>query len=53
MTETDSKKNKQIEFMQKHTLTQQDFKRIIAEKVERAKAYTNAVQKRKRQEDLA
>ena len=53
MTETESKQIKQLEFMQRHTLTPQDFKRMIAEKMERAKAYSQAVQKRERQVNLA
>ena len=46
MTETDSKKSKQLEFMRKHTLTDQDLRKLIAEKFERAKAYNNAKRKR-------
>ena len=46
MTETDSKKQREAEFTQKHTMTPQDFKRMIAEKMERARAYSKAVRKR-------
>ena len=46
MKETDKKKQREIEFMRQHTITPQDFKRMIAEKVERAKAYSQAVRKR-------
>ena len=46
MTETDSKKLKQAEFTQKHTISPADFKKMIAEKMERARAYSKAVKKR-------
>ena len=46
MTETDNKKLKEAEFMQKHTLSEQDFRKMILEKMERAKAYSKAVRKR-------
>ena len=45
MIETDKRKQ-EAEFTQKHTLTPQDFKRMIAEKMERARAYHKAQQKR-------
>ncbi len=42
----DIKKQKEAEFMRKHTLTEQDLRKMIAEKFERAKAYNKAVKKR-------
>jgi hypothetical protein len=46
MIETDKKKQQEAEFIQKYTLTPQDFKRMIAEKVERNRVYSNVVRKR-------
>ena len=46
MIETDSKKQREAEFTQKHTLTDHEFRKMILEKFERAKAYSKAVQKR-------
>ena len=46
MTETDSKKQREAEFTQKYTLSQQDFRKMILEKMERAKVYSKAVRKR-------
>ena len=37
---------RQAEFIQLHTLTKQDLRRMILEKLERATAYYKAVQKR-------
>jgi hypothetical protein len=42
----DIKKQKEAEFIRQHTLTKQDFRKMIAEKFERAKAYDKAVKKR-------
>lgn len=42
MIETDRKKQQEAEFMQQHTITPQDFKKMIAEKMERAKIYSLA-----------
>jgi excinuclease UvrABC helicase subunit UvrB len=53
MTETDSKQVRQAEFMRKHTLTDEDLRKMIQEKLERAKAYHKAKAKRERQVDLA
>jgi hypothetical protein len=53
MTETDRKQLRQAEFTQKHTLTEQDFRKMILEKLERATAYHKAQVKRKRQAELA
>jgi len=49
MIETDSKKLKEAEFMRQHTISPADFKKLIAEKMARAQAYSKAVRKR---EDL-
>jgi hypothetical protein len=49
----DSKQLRQAEFMRKHTLTDEDLRKMIAEKLERAKAYYKAKAKRERQVDLA
>jgi hypothetical protein len=46
MIEQDKKKQQEADFTQTHTLTPQDFKRMIAEKMERAKVYSQAVRKR-------
>ncbi len=48
MTKTDTKTNtqRQAEFMQKHTLTQEDTEKLIREKLERARAYSEAWRKR-------
>ena len=47
MTETDSKKQvKQVEFTQKHTLSPEQFKQLIQEKMARAKVYSQSVRKR-------
>ena len=46
MTEQDSKKQREAEFTQKHTLTEEDLRKMILEKFERAKVYSKAVRKR-------
>jgi hypothetical protein len=46
MTETDKKKQQDAEFTREHTLTQQDFRKMILEKAERARMYSQAVRKR-------
>jgi hypothetical protein len=46
MLETDSKKQREAEFTLKHTLTEQDLRKMILEKFERAKVYSKAVRKR-------
>ena len=43
---TDTKLKRQAEFTRQHTLTQQDLRKIIAEKLERAQAYDLAKQRR-------
>lgn len=45
MTETDTKQ-KQAEFMEKHTLTAQEAEQLIREKLERARLYSEAWRKR-------
>ena len=46
MEEMDSKKKREAEFLRQHTMTPQDFKKMIAEKVERNRVYSNVVRKR-------
>jgi hypothetical protein len=46
MIETDKKKQRESEFTQKHNLTDEDLRKIILEKFERAKVYSKAVRKR-------
>ena len=46
MTETDSKKQREAEFTKKHTLTPEDLRKMIFEKIERARVYSKAVRKR-------
>ena len=48
MPETEDKSN--LEFMQKHTLTEQDMRRLIKEKFERAKQYALANKNREAEE---
>jgi hypothetical protein len=47
MKETDNKNKKLSEFMQQHSLTEQDLRKLIAEKFERAQAYSKAVEKKR------
>ena len=46
MIETDSKKQREAEFTRKHTLSNEDLRKMILEKMERAKVYSKAVRKR-------
>jgi len=46
MKETDKKKQQEAEFIQKYTLTNEDLRKMILEKIERAKVYSQAVRKR-------
>ena len=39
---TDTKSKRQAEFVRQHTLTESDLRKMIAEKLERARAYHNA-----------
>ena len=39
---TDTKLKKQAEFVRQHTLTEADLRKMIAEKLERARAWHNA-----------
>ena len=45
MIEKDKKK-REAEFTREHTLTPQDLRKMILEKAERAKVYSQAVRKR-------
>ena len=42
----DLKKQREAEFTQKYTLTPQDFRKMILEKVARNQVYSNTVRKR-------
>ena len=53
MKETDSVKQRNEEFTEKHTLTPADFERLIAEKVERARMYSFSYKERERRAELA
>ena len=44
--EKSNKTKREAEYTQKYTMTPQDFKRMIAEKMERAKVYSQSVRKR-------
>ena len=46
MTEQDKKKQQDVEFTREHTLTAQDFRKMILEKTERARVYSQAFSKR-------
>ncbi len=47
MIETDSKKTQnRLEFMQKHTLSTEEKRKLIQGKIERARAYSEALRKR-------
>ena len=46
MKETDTKKQREAEFIQKYTLSNEDVRKMISEKIERAKVYSQAVRKR-------
>jgi len=47
MIETDSKKQREAEFIRQYTLSKSDLRRLIAEKIERAQAYTKAVERKR------
>jgi uncharacterized protein YfeS len=53
MKETDSNKQRQEEFTEKHTLTPADFERLIAEKMERARYYSFSYKERERRAEIA
>ena len=46
MTEQDKKKQREAEFTRQHTLSKEDLRRMILEKMERAKVHTEAVRPR-------
>ena len=46
MTETDNKKQREAEFTRQHTLSKEDLRKMILEKMERAQLYSKAVRKR-------
>jgi hypothetical protein len=43
---TDTKQKRQVEFLRQHTLTESDLRKMIGEKLERARAWNNALKKR-------
>jgi len=51
MIENNSNNQKQTEFMQQHSLTKQDLRKLIAEKLERARVYSNVKTKREALEE--
>ena len=46
MIEKDKKKQREIEFTRQHTLSKEDFRKMIFAKMERAKVYSQSVRKR-------
>ena len=46
MIELDSKKQREAEFIQKYTLTNEDFRKMILEKIARNQVYSNTFRKR-------
>ena len=46
MTEQDKKKQRESEFIQQYTLSKEDLRKMILEKMERARVYSKAVRKR-------
>ena len=53
MTETDSKKQREEDFTRRHTITEQEFKKLIAEKMERARFYSLSHKERESRAELA
>ncbi len=53
MTETDSKKQREEDFTRRHTITEQEFKKLIAEKMERARFYSLSHKERERRAEIA
>ncbi len=47
-TVEDNKQKRQLEFTLKHTLTKEDFRKMIEQKFARAEAYSMAVEKREK-----
>lgn len=52
MKKLQDKKQRELEFMRQHTLSDSDFKRLIAEKMERARSYS-MIQQRKNSKEFA
>ena len=46
MIEQDKKKQREAEFIQQYTLSKEDLRKMILEKTERARVYSQAVRKR-------
>ena len=53
MIEQDSKKEREAEFMKQHTITEREFQKLIAEKMERAKFYSFSFKERESRAELA
>ncbi len=53
MIETDSKKQREADFTRQHTITEQEFKKLIAEKMERARFYSLSHKERERRAEIA
>jgi hypothetical protein len=53
MKETDSKKQREEDFTRQHTITEQEFKKLIAEKIERARFYSLGHRERESRAELA
>jgi hypothetical protein len=49
---TDKKKERELAFIKQHTLSDRDFKRLIQEKMERARLYAK-IQERKSSKEYA
>jgi hypothetical protein len=47
------KKEREAEFTRKHTISEQEFKKLIAEKMERAKFYSFSFKERESRAKLA
>ena len=46
MTEIDKKKQREADFVQQYTLSKEDLRKMILEKMERARVHSQAVRKR-------
>jgi hypothetical protein len=53
MTETESKKLREEDFTRQHTITEDEFKKLIEEKMERAKFYSFSFKEREMRARLA
>ena len=44
MIEQDKKKQREVEFIQQYTLSKEDFRKMVLEKMERAKVYSKPLE---------